>query len=722
MRQELGIQDYLDLMFKHKSLIIISTLSIFLSVMVYTITRPPVYESTSTFMLETRNIGFSEAGLALTQQTRPLEYYQAIMESRIFRSRARNTLFHVDSSNTQPEFNERELVKAIQKGLSLNSAEYSDFVQLKAKTNDAQLAFRVASVATEVLKNRCQEIDREEQQNAVRFIEEQQLISKQKLEDTERALQQFKDVSSMVVVDEEGGLIEELVQLENELTRIQTEKELASATLNAYKRRIEGIQGPDQATASDMQSPRVRQLYTDITQLEDRKNDLIVKYGSNSPEITSIEKQIEAKRQDMVAALINNTSKEDDDFVRMGDVSLWESMHQRKVEEELTVFALENKERYYKTLIENFKKKHPEMMTQAIELMRLSREKEVAGNLYNFLIEKGEEAKIKAATGTGGIRIIDAPMLPTEPVPVNTIRNLLMGLFIGLGLGLGLAYFKEYTDNSIKTQEDITTFLHLPVMGIIPNLIATNGLKTRLSFLNEIKRNTESGNGQNNFKTFLISQMKSKNPVVESYRSLRSNLEFANMDHSIRTIIISSPNPSEGKTLTTANLGIVFALLGKHVIIVDTDLRKPKQHKLFGIDRAPGLTDCLVEDFPISDVVYRTGIDNLELIPCGKTPPNPAEILASKKMNDVMQEINNKADLILYDSPPLVAVTDPVLLASRMDGILLVVKHRGTNRAVAADMVDLLKKARVNIIGVVMNQALITRGYGYYKYYTKYYK
>ena len=722
MRQELGIQDYLDLMLKHKRLIIISTLAIFVSVMIYTVTRPPVYESTSTFMLETRNIGFSEAGLALTQQTRPLEYYRAVMESRVFRSRVMNTFFQADSSSTQPDFDEKELMKTIQEGLTLISAEYSDFVQLKAKTNDAQLAFQVATVATEVLKNRCQEIDREEQQNAVKFIEEQQLLSKQKLEATERALQQFKDVTSLATIDEEGGLIEELVQLENELTRIQTEKELALATLEAYKRRIGGIQGPDKATASDMQSPRVRQLYSDITQLEERKNELTVKYGSSSPEITAIEKQIETKRQEMVAALINNTSKEEADFIQMGDVSLWESMHQRKVEEELTVFALENKERYYKTLIENFKKKHPEMMTQAIELMRLSREKEVAGNLYNFLIEKGEEAKIKAATGTGGIRIIDAPVLPSEPVPVNTIRNLLLGLLVGFGLGLGLAYFKEYTDNSIKTQEDITTFLHLPVMGIIPNLVGTNGLKTRLSSLTELKQGAVSGNGQNDSKSFLISQMKSKNPVVESYRSLRSNLEFANMDHSIRTIIISSPNPSEGKTLTTANLGIVFALLGKHVIIVDTDLRKPKQHKLFGVDRAPGLTDCLVEDLPISDVIYHTGIDNLDLIPCGKTPPNPAEVLASKKMQVLMQEINQKADLILYDSPPLVAVTDPVLLASRMDGILLVVKHRGTNRAVAANMVDLLKKARVNIIGVVMNQALVTRGYGYYKYYTKYYK
>jgi len=158
------------------------------------------------------------------------------------------------------------------------------------------------------------------------------------------------------------------------------------------------------------------------------------------------------------------------------------------------------------------------------------------------------------------------------------------------------------------------------------------------------------------------------------------------------------------------------------VIIVDTDMRKPKQHKLFHINVSPGLTDFLVHDLPLENVMQNTEIENLKLIPCGKTPPNPAEILASQKMNEVMKQIEEKADLVIYDSPPLIAVTDPVLLASKLNGILLVVKHRGTSKYVAANMIEQLEKAKVNIIGVVLNQTMVTRGYGYYQYYSKYYK
>jgi len=233
------------------------------------------------------------------------------------------------------------------------------------------------------------------------------------------------------------------------------------------------------------------------------------------------------------------------------------------------------------------------------------------------------------------------------------------------------------------------------------------------------KKDFLSGNGKNQT---LISYRKSKDPVVESYRSLRSNLEFASMDHPIRTMVVSSANPSEGKTLTTANLGIVFALLGKKVIIVDSDLRKPKIHKLFNIDKSPGITDLLVEDLNFEDVLHKTDIENLNVIPCGKSPPNPAEILASQKMETLIRMIEQKADLVIYDSPPLAAVTDPLLLATKVDGIILVVKHRSTNKEMVSHLVEQLKKAKVNIIGAILNQTMMTRGYGYYQYYSKYYK
>ena len=518
----------------------------------------------------------------------------------------------------------------------------------------------------------------------------------------------------------------ELFEYESKLTQIQTEKELAAANLSAINRRLAALRGVEDGLDAKERSPEVAQLKDEINQLEIRKQRLIDQFGNDYSELSSIDEKIESKRKEMVKHLIE-ASVGESGLSDGGNPTLWENINERKIEEELTVYTLESQEKYYQRLLNNLKKKHPRMMAQAMELMRLTRTKTVSEKVYDFLLEKGEEVKIQAATGTGGIRIIDPPILPREPVPVNTLRNIIFGVLLGLGFGFGFAYLREYSDNSIRTQEDITSFLNLPVMGIIPEVLVSNGLKTRLSFLNNGKKALRKAQKHDTqLKKLesrnLISRMKSKDPIVESYRSLRSNLQFASPDKPIQTMIITSPNPSEGKTITTANLGIVFALLGKKVIIVDTDLRKPKQHILFGIDRSPGLTNCLVEDLSIEEVTYPTGIENLSLIPSGKMPPNPAEILSTQKMNEIIEKIHAISDLVLFDSPPLVAVTDPMILASKLENILLVVKHRGTNREVALNMVEQLKKAKVNIVGVVMNQASLTRGYGYYKYYSRYYK
>lgn len=727
MKQEFGLQDYIDLVFKRKWLIIISTVIVLSATVIYTLSRPPVYESRSTFMLETRDIGFSEEGLAITQQTRPLEYYQGVMQSRVFQNRAVQELLKPDEENLEKDATASSVYFDVLKhGLTLNSSEYSDFIQLIVRANSPQLVYNVARVSTEVLKIRCQEIDNEELQNTVEYIENKKEISRKELEQCERALQEYKEEHNVAVTDDGSGLMDELIGYENELTKIQTEKQLGIANLEAYNRRIAQIQGIEEISNANERAPEVNQILDEIQNLEDEKLNLIAIHGEESQEVETISDQIETKRRNMVSKLLT-ANNEDDALIQYGDLSIWNNVQERKITEELNVFALENKEKYYQRLIANFKSKHPQIMTQAMELMNLTRARAVAENLYNFLVQKGEESKIKAATGTGGIRVIDEAILPKDPVPSNTIRNIVMGFIIGLSLGFGLAYFKEYTDDSIRTQEDVTALLNLPVMGIIPNLASADGMGLKFAFLNSARKQLKSpddsgSNGQKQNGSLLISQMKSKNPVVESYRSLRSNLQFANMDHAMNTMIISSANPSEGKTITTANLGIVFALLGKKVIIVDTDLRKPKQHKLFGVNRTPGITDVLVEGLDINEVAHNTGIENLRLIPCGKTPPNPAEILASQKMTDVIEEISKHADFILYDSPPLTAVTDPVLLASKLDGILLVVKHRSTNRSLATNIVDQLRKAKVNIVGVVLNHTLVSRGYGYYRYYSKYYQ
>ncbi|MDW7680894.1 MAG: CpsD/CapB family tyrosine-protein kinase, partial [bacterium] len=209
-------------------------------------------------------------------------------------------------------------------------------------------------------------------------------------------------------------------------------------------------------------------------------------------------------------------------------------------------------------------------------------------------------------------------------------------------------------------------------------------------------------------------------PVTENYRTLRTNLSFSSLDNPIKSMLVTSSGPGEGKSLTCANLGISFAETGIRTLILDVDLRKPVQHKLFGIEKKIGLCNYVVEEAALDDVIHDSGVENLWLIPVGKIPPNPAEILASRKFAEVMKNLTDKFDMVLLDTPPVMSVTDPVLVSLNVGGVLFIIKYGKTDKQVAVNAMNRLKKGRSNLLGVVLNEIQYKRGYGYYQYFDYY--
>ena len=354
------------------------------------------------------------------------------------------------------------------------------------------------------------------------------------------------------------------------------------------------------------------------------------------------------------------------------------------------------------------------MLENAIELAQLTRSRVVYESMYSILLEKGEEAKINAATGTGGIKIIERAREPEESVPAHSKRNLVLGAMVGLGLGLGIAFALEYMDNTIRTPEDISRTLNLSVMGTIPDIQQVETTEAKRSGK---KRMTRAGE---RIDPGLISQDETKDTVSESYRSLRTNLQFSSVDKPLRSVLISSPGPAEGKTLTAANLGISFAGMDKRTLIVDADMRKPRQHKLFGVGKEPGLADYLVGRATLEEVIVPTEVEHLNLIPAGTRSPNTAELLASNRMTELIQKLVAEHDFVLFDTPPLIPVTDAALLASKMDGVLLVVKYSATHKDAAQHALEILEKVGTPAIGVVLNDVEVVRRLGYYRSYYNY--
>ena len=296
----------------------------------------------------------------------------------------------------------------------------------------------------------------------------------------------------------------------------------------------------------------------------------------------------------------------------------------------------------------------------------------------------------------GVLTVIEPAVAPTEPVWPRPLLNALLAAALGFILATGLAFVVEYLDDSIKDPDAIREAANLSTLGTIAklNVGRNHGEMYRLAML-----------------------LYPRSTAAEAFRTLRSNLEFASVDSPIRTLLVTSAMPGEGKTVTASNLAIVFAQTGRRVLLVDADLRKPGVHAAFNIVNGRGLTTILrgVED-DVATVTHTTEEDNLRVLTAGPLPPNPAELLGSQRMRTVLDRLKADADLLILDSPPVQAVTDSAILSSYVDGTLLVIDARRSRRRAVRLARETLERAGAKVLGAVLNRvpARGAAGYGYY--------
>lgn len=233
--------------------------------------------------------------------------------------------------------------------------------------------------------------------------------------------------------------------------------------------------------------------------------------------------------------------------------------------------------------------------------------------------------------------------------------------------------------------------------------------------MNALARNSKL---RNPHTRTLIARDQVKSPITEQYRTIRTNMQFSAIDEDLRSVLVTSTGPSEGKSLTTANLAIVFAQQGKKILLIDADLRKPTVHYTFRLNNTFGLSNYLVGDYEFEKIVQKTNVDNLDIMTCGPIPPNPSELLGSKSMKKLLENSQEIYDIVIFDTPPVLAVTDSQILSNLVDGVLLVVRSKQTEKEAAKRAKDLLEKADANILGAVLNDRDVKEG-GYYYYYGK---
>lgn len=372
-----------------------------------------------------------------------------------------------------------------------------------------------------------------------------------------------------------------------------------------------------------------------------------------------------------------------------------------------------------------------------VEYARIIREVEVNKKLYAMLKEKLEEARITEAEKVSDVSIVDPASMPGGPISGSKQIGVLLGIIMGLALGLFAAFIFETLDTSISTIEDVEKVLDLPVLGVVPPARREYARKT--SFLESLRdRIFPSANEDEEQNIYLIAHYEPRSTIAEAYRNIQTNLKLSSEK---KVILITSSGPREGKSSISSNLAIVMAQAGMKVMLIGADLRRPTLDRTFGIRRDPGLNelvtgaaklkdvihnivDIMVGDIPFEDIRKNPGLENIWIIPSGRLPYNPAEILKSKAVEDMLEILRKKFDVIIFDAPPVLPVTDASILAPKMDSVIMVYETGRTSREALKRAKTQLESIGAKIAGVILNhtrpQAEAVVQYPYQKYHEYY--
>ena len=384
-----------------------------------------------------------------------------------------------------------------------------------------------------------------------------------------------------------------------------------------------------------------------------------------------------------------------------GNPDLIKDLSQKILDAQIRIKSYEITLDELNTVLKKYEAKFNTLPATAIEYARFERQREASEKLYSLVEEKYQEALVNEQSKPGNVQIIDNARPPAFPSKPNRILIILTGLLLGCVIALGFVFIRNYFDNTIKTAEDIEK-RNINLLAWIPVI---EGLGV---------------NGNRNFE-FIVAQRPDSIPS-EAFKALRTRVQFSKIGKdALKTILITSPAPSEGKTTIAINLAGTFAQSNKKTLIIDSDLRKPRIHSVFKVQRSPGLIDYLFERATLQEVIRPTDLENLFYIPTGTIPPNPSEMLESQPMQNFLNDMRKKFDIIILDSAPVIAVTDSEILSRKVDATILVTTADVTEVDLMEKAVKLIRNEHSSFIGVVLNKFSYRPGYGsYYKYYYYY--
>jgi capsular exopolysaccharide synthesis family protein len=584
----------------------------------------------------------------------------------------KQTESNMDSPETRQE---TILISQFLSRLSIEPVKNTRLVRIHFDAYHPELASQVANtVATHYIKlnleNRFKATEQAKEQ-----LNEQLDVMRAKVESADEALQAFCEKHGFVFLDdkEKNVALQRLADLNEALARAESERMTKESLYRQTKK------GEFDSLTSVLENKMIQELKQQYLQLEVQYSKLAETFKPEYPEMIRLKRQMET-------------------IQRRLHVEYSRYMTAIKNEYESCL----RKESLVRSSFEHQKAVVTEMQQKGIQYNILKREADTNRDLYKNLLQRMKEAGIQAGIVASNIQTVDQAEVPAYPYKPNIPGKILYATVIGLLIGAGLAFFLEYLDNTIKTSEDVEQILRLPSFGMVPTIS------------NEKTRRLERGE---TYPVELVTFGHPRSLLSEVYRNIRTSILLSFSERPPKTLVVSSPNPMEGKTTTAVNMAIAFSQLGSPVLIIDGDMRKPRIHKVFNGANGVGLSNFLSGNAELKSIIKTSNVPNLFYIPAGPIPPNPSELLGSNLFKNMLQFLGKTFDQIIFDSPPVLTFGDSLILSNSVDGVVLVALSGKTPRETLHQSKNALHQVNAKILGVVVNQVDIAQTrYGYYSY------
>jgi polysaccharide biosynthesis transport protein len=616
-------------------------------------------------------------------------------------------------------------VAQIRGDFSLSNQRGSPIIRLTATADTPERVQALANTVAEAYLQQLNELKKRDLTQGIVFLEQQMITINNRLIQVEAALNKFKTTnkSSFSSNGVPSGLSAsnrnstKLQELEAELSKTEMEIEWAEVKL----RSIQNIISEASSTSESASHPLIDTLQSKLIDTQMKLDSMRGTYTDSASEVIEVKRQIKAYQERLDSELAKDQNKG-----YTGTYSLAElrNLRQEAFTLEVDLQGSREKEALLKAKIATFTKEHPNLVTEQMELSSLQRQARVHEQTYLMILEKYEEMSLVKEMEMSRLQIVNRAEAAS---PVGTSAMILLPLsgILGLGLGVSIAFLLAYLDDSIKWKEDVEKHLALPTIGVIPKIKPVKlpksisiVLEGKRKHRRQIKRLLSRTLLFDNSSTADSESARGKTAVNPNYQTLAAQIRYANVGTSVKTLLVTSTVPHEGKTTTLVNLAVSLARAGKKVLLIDTDLQSGQIHCIFQQESFPGLTDFLIDENKFSDtpslaepLIRPTAVNNLYIFPTGTYVSNPEMFLSAKELDGLLQSLEQEYDMILFDSPALLSTADAMMVAPRVDGTLLVLKSGTTKRHVAREAIELLENINAKILGVILNHSKSSKQY-----------